>query len=277
MTTNAAMVQLWNGPASAAWSAGADRYDAMLEGLGARLVAAACLSQGERVLDVGCGSGQTSRQAAEAVGGSGAVVGVDVSASLIALATARSDAALRFVEADAQTRAFSEAFDVIISRFGVMFFDDPVTAFRNLLGATVPGGRLAFVAWQAAPLNEWVLLPLSMIVPVVGPPELPPPGAPGPFAFADADRLRGLLVEAGWTEVVLEDVQSDVWVGGATTAAEGVVFTTTDTFGQMLLAKATDDQRAEALTRLEEAYEQRVVDGQLRLGAAAWLVTARRP
>ena len=114
-----------------------------------------------------------------------------------------------------------------------------------------------------------------MIVPVVGPPELPPPGAPGPFAFADADRLRALLVEAEWTEVALEDVQCDVWVGGATTAAESVAFTTSDTFGQMLLAKATDDQRAEALTRLEEAYEQRVVDGRLRLGAAAWLVTAR--
>ena len=126
------------------------------------------------------------------------MVGVDVSASLIALATARSDAALRFVEADAQTRAFSEAFDVVISRFGVMFCDDPVAAFRNLLVAMVSGG-LVFVAWQAAPLNEWVLLPLSVIVPVVGPPELPPPGAPGPFAFADADRLRALLVEAGWT------------------------------------------------------------------------------
>jgi ubiquinone/menaquinone biosynthesis C-methylase UbiE len=277
MTTNAAMVKLWNGPASAAWVAAADKYDAMLEGLGARLVATAGLSPGERVLDVGCGSGRSSRLAAAEVLPDGAVLGVDVSADLVALATARSDDALRFVEADAQTYVFDEAFDVVISRFGVMFFDDPVAAFRNLLAATRPGGRLAFVAWQAAPLNEWVMLPLSAIVPVVGPPDLPQPGARGPFAFADPAKVQQLLTEAGWTDVALEDVRVDVPAGGATTAAEAVAFITDDTFGQMLLANATDDQRNEALTALEQAYEQRVANGELRLGAAAWLVTANRP
>jgi ubiquinone/menaquinone biosynthesis C-methylase UbiE len=277
MTTNAAMVQLWNGPASVAWSQAADQYDAMLEGLGARLLAAAHLSEGERVLDVGCGTGRMSRLAAAEVGSDGAVVGVDVSAGLLAEARARSDEGLRFLEADAQTHVFDEPFDVVLSRFGVMFFDDPVGAFRNLLAATRPGGRLVFVAWQAPPLNEWIVLPLSVIVPLVGPPELPEPGAPGPFAFADRERVEALLADAGWTEVTTEDVREDVPVGGAATAAEAVAFTSSDTFGQMLLAKATEDQRTEARTTLEKAYQERMVDGRVRLGAAAWLVTARKP
>lgn len=281
MTVNSDMIQLWNGEASASWSQSPERYDAMLDGLGQRVLAAAALTEGERVLDVGCGAGQLTLQAAEQVGPTGTVLGVDVSHDLVAVTTARASEAglaqVAAVEADAQVHAFPTAgFDAVLSRFGVMFFADPVGAFGNLLAATAPGGRLAFVAWQAAPSNEWITVPLMAVLPHVGPPTLPPPGAPGPFAFGDPDRLRSLLTEAGWSQVGIEDVQTTLCVGGARTGQEAAAFTSGDAFGRMVLAAAEPAAREAALTALREAYDGHVVDGEVRLKAAAWLVTARR-
>jgi len=227
MTSNSDMVRLWNSEASASWSSHPERYDAMLAELGDRLLAAAGLVAGERVLDVGCGAGQLSLQAADRVGATGRVLGVDVAVDLLTVAARRAAGVDQagFLQADAQEHAFEgSAFDIVLSRFGVMFFADPVAAFANLLAATASGGRLAFLAWQAAPLNEWVTVPLGAVVPHVGFPALPPPGAPGPFAFGDADVVRSLLADAGWADVAVEDVQATVPVGGARTAQEAVDF-----------------------------------------------------
>ena len=236
MTTNSEMIGLWNSPASASWATRPERYDAMLSELGERLLRVAAPTPEERVLDVGCGAGQLSALAAELVGPTGQVLGVDVAVDLLAVA-----------------------------------------AFANLLATTTPGGRLAFVAWQAAPLNEWMTLPLGAVVPHLGFPELPAPGAPGPFAFADLAALQDLLADAGWAGVQVEDVQTTVSVGGARTAQQAVDFLTEDTFGQMLLGKADPTSRSAALTALFDAYAERVADGALRLKAAVWLVTAHRP
>jgi SAM-dependent methyltransferase len=275
---NSEMVELWNGPDSEAWVETPERYDAMLEPLGVLALDAAALRAGESVLDVGCGSGQLTLQAAERVGPTGRVVGADVSGPLVARARQRgADAGnVAFVEADAQVHDFGgPAFDAIVSRFGVMFFDDPATAFRNLRSAGNPSGRLAFVAWQAAPLNEWVMTPIGALVPHLGMPELPPPGSPGPFAFADADHVRSVLTAAGWRDVQVEGVETTVLVGGPGSAEDVVEFYQRDLFGRLMLAKAPEDKRLAALADLREAVGAGMSEDGLRQRAAVWVVTAR--
>jgi SAM-dependent methyltransferase len=282
MPSNSEMVELWNSEAAAGWASRPERYDAMLVELGMRALDAAQLEPGEHVLDIGCGAGQLTLQAAERVGPDGSVLGVDVAAGLLGVARQRAKQAglgqVDVLQADAQDHAFPAAsFDVVLSRFGVMFFDDPVSAFANLQAATRPGGRLALVAWQPAPLNEWATLPRVATSPHVEPPPIADPGAPGPFAFGDGERLRSILTDTGWCDVVLEDLQTTVSVGGARTADEAVDFITADTFGKLLLRSATPAQRKAATDALREAYAARLADGEVRVRAAAWLVTARRP
>jgi SAM-dependent methyltransferase len=281
-TTNEDMVQLWNGEGGATWAARPERYDAMLGGFGERVLQAAALVPGERVVDVGCGGGQLTLQAAQAVGAGGSVVGLDVSTQLLALTRRRAaEAGLTHVavlEADAQSHPFSAGgFEVVLSRFGVMFFADPVAAFANLLRATAQGGRLAFVCWQPAPMNEWVTVPMFAVGPVVGFPDPPAPNAPGPFAFGDGDRLRDILTTAGWSDVQLEDVQTTISPGGSRTPEEAVNFFAEDTFGQLLLRKAEPAQQAAALEALRAAYDAHSAPDGIRVKAAAWIVTARRP
>jgi SAM-dependent methyltransferase len=276
---NSEMVQLWNSPESDAWVVTPERYDAMLEHLGRLALDAAGLRAGEAVLDVGCGSGQLTMQAAEIVGATGRVVGADVSGPLIRRARQRAGdtANVSFVEADVQVHDFAdETYDALVSRFGVMFFDDPVAAFSNLRSATAADGRLAFVAWQAAPLNEWVMTPVGALVPHLGMPELPPPGAPGPFSFADADHVRSVLSTAGWSDVQVEGVETTLLVGGPGSADDVVDFYQRDLFGRLMLAKATPEQQAAALTDLRQAVSAAMTEEGLRQRAAVWVVTARR-
>ena len=280
MAGNDDMVTLWNSEAAAAWATRFERYDAMLGALGERTLEAAALLPGERVLDVGCGAGQLTLQAAAVVGSTGSVLGVDIAADLVAVAGRRAtDAGLCQVEVlqtDAQGHRFTpHVFDAVISRFGVMFFDDPVAAFTNLREATVPGGRLAFVCWQPAPQNEWFTVPLVAVAAHIDVPAPPPPGSAGPFAFGDGDRVRAILSSAGWTDVGLEAVQTTVSPGGARTPAEAVSFITDDTFGRNVLVTASPEARGVALSALEAAYAAHAGPDGIRLNVAVWVVTAR--
>lgn len=279
--SNAEMVSLWNSEVASSWATHPDRYDGMLAPLGWLALDAAHLRPGERILDVGCGAGQLSLEAAARVSPGGSVVGADLSIPLLELARERAErarvASATFVEADAQVHRFDVPFDVVISRFGVMFFADPVAAFANLHAATVEGGRLAFVCWQPAPANEWVVAALNAFRPHVDLPAPPPPGAPGPFAFGDPDHIKGVLEAAGWADVEIGGVMTTVAVGGATTVDEAVEFYLEDNFGRMLLASASPEQRAAATRSLEEALAPHVSGGHVGLGAAVWVVTADRP
>jgi SAM-dependent methyltransferase len=204
----------WNGSEQAAhWVSHQQQYDRMLAPFIDMILGAAALSAGDNVLDVGCGCGSTTLAAAEAAA-PGPVVGVDLSAPM--LARARDSAALgalvnaSFEQGDAQDHPFGQVFDVVISRFGVMFFADPVAAFANLRAATRPGGRMAFVCWQPLIANEWLMIALAALAEHVRLPDPPEPGAPGMFSLAEPGRIQGILGDAGWRQVTLTSRDPDL-------------------------------------------------------------------
>src|SRR5215207_3914338 len=189
-----------------------DTNEALLAPAGQAMLDAAKLRPGERVLDVGCGYGTSTLEAEERVAPTGRVVGVDISAAMLQGARQRVVVAglddIELLHADAQTHEFAAgSFDAVISRFGLMFFDDPTSAFGNLARALRPGGRLAFVCPQDPMKSEWVAVAFGAAIAVVGhPPELGNPGAPGAFALADPDRMSHLLADAGFRDMHLDTV-----------------------------------------------------------------------
>jgi len=196
---------------------------------------------------------------------------------MLAVARARGAAAgldqLTFELADATTWRPNAPADVVISRFGVMFFDDPVAAFANIRAGLRGGGRLVFAAWQAVLDNPWMVVPAAAVGSVLTLPAPTDPGAPGPFAFADADRVRSLLAEAGWTEVVIDAVRRPMWVGAD--PADAVGFFRSTRLGQEVFRSATPDQIAAAEAAAIDALGIHVTDDGVVLDGAAWVVTAR--
>ena len=205
---NADQIAYWNAGAGETWAAMQARLDQQLEPLGLRAMEALAPKPGERILDIGCGAGQSTLALASAVGPTGLALGLDISRPLLSVAEGRAREAgldqARFVEADAQIHAFeSKAFDGVYSRFGVMFFADPIAAFTNIRKALKPGGRLAFVCWRSHAENVFMSLPAQSVAHLLPPSPPPVPNAPGPFAFADGDRLKGILEAAGFSAVTL--------------------------------------------------------------------------
>lgn len=274
---NAEQVEYWNGPEGEHWVEHEVRFDAMLAPFVEPVLDGARVTEGTRVLDVGCGNGALARAAA-ARGAS--VVAVDISAPMIARARERAAAeglgGVECVLGDAQVLRFAPEFDAVVSRFGVMFFTDPEAAFANLAGALRPGGRLAFVCWQDQFANEWIAVPGAALVGVVGPPDMPPPGAPGPFAFADADRVEAMLRAAGFGAVEVSGVRFPLLVGGGLGLDDTVAFLAGGGMGQRFLAGAGEEATARALAALREAFAPFVTPEGVRMQSAAWLVVAQR-
>ena len=175
------------------------------------------------MLDIGCGAGSSSLALAARVGPRGHVLGVDISEQLVARARALlpADAPVRFGLADASSAALPErAFDLLFSRFGVMFFDDPAAAFAHMRRALKPGGRLAFVCWRVAAENDWTRLPMGAVAGIVPPLPPPEPDAPDPFSFGDRDRVARILTEARFADVDVVAFDRAIPFGaGATRAA----------------------------------------------------------
>lgn len=200
---NAAQRAYWNGEPGRNWVANQSDLDAMLAEVTALLLDEIAPAAGSRLLDVGCGAGETTVALARLVGPGGMVTGIDISEPLLGLARARAEAAdlgnVLFLHADAAVHRFEpESVDRIVSRFGVMFFADPAAAFRNLATALRPGGEIVFVAWAEPARNPWFSLPLEAAVERLGPPEPVAADAPGPTAFRDIGRVVGLLEAAGF-------------------------------------------------------------------------------
>jgi len=274
---NADQIAYWNANAGQTWAALQDRLDRLIEPLGAAAMAALAPAAGERVLDIGCGCGQTTLALADRVGPTGAVTGADISHPMLAVAQQRASghANVRFVEDDVQTHLFAPgALDAAFSRFGVMFFGDPVRAFANIRKALRPGGRLAFVCWRPFDQNPWMNTPMIAAQPLLGEQPAPPdPFAPGPFAFADADRTRGILGDAGWVDVDI--TPHDEKIGSPTLDAALEVALRVGPLGAQIREKP---ELAEAvLDVIRASLSPHMTPEGLRLGTATWIVQARAP
>jgi SAM-dependent methyltransferase len=275
---NADMRKAWDGLDGDIWAASADQYEARGAGHRRLLLQAAAIASGERVLDLGCGNGASTREAAQ-MAEPGEVVGIDLSTAMLANARARSAAAgltnVTFVHGDAQTYDFEpESFDVIISNAGAMFFDDKATAFTNLRRALRPGGRIALMAWQRLEENEWLTVLREALA--MGR-DLPAPvvGMPGPFGLADRDQVRAMLSETGFTDVEFGDVREPS-VFGATTA-EAFALMSDDGPTRGLLEDLSDADKATALDQLRAVVDAHETPSGVAFGSASWLIQARRP
>ena len=276
---NAEQITYWNEQAAPLWLAENARLDAMLAPRGLAALERARPAAGERVLDVGCGVGQTSLQLAARVGPKGSVLGADISAPMLARARERASAEklanLRFENADAQTFSFTpNGVDLVFSRFGVMFVADPAAAFANIARALRPGGRLAFVCWQALGQNPWMSNSIAAIAKHVSLPAPPAPDAPGPFSFADAARVRGILERAGFRAVSHEPLLGEIVLGR--TVDEALDFALQVGPAGSALREATPAQRAAASASIREALAAYATPDGVRMKYAAWIVTAER-
>ena len=266
---------LWNGPSGHAWVEAQETLDQMLKPFEELLLADIAAGSAHAVLDVGCGTGSTTLAVTRALGPTGHCTGIDISEPMLALArerAARDGANATFVCADAQRYAFEPAtIDAIISRFGVMFFDDAVAAFANLRRAARPDAALRFVAWRSAAENPFMTTAEQAAAPLL--PELPPrrPDAPGQFFFADRERVRTILTNSGWTDVAIEpaDVTCEFPAVAldAYLARLGPVGT--------VLRDADEATRARVTQAIRPAFDRYIQGDVLRFTGACWLVTAR--
>ena len=278
---NEEQTEHWNSDEASHWVTHQLRYDTMLAPFGDRLLAAARVAGTDRVLDVGCGCGATTLAASRRAS-AGSATGVDISTLMLDLARRRATeermANVSFVAGDAQTYPFpSGGFDAAISRFGVMFFDDPLAAFANLATALASGGRLAFVCWQDLLSNPFVAVPGLAIAEHVELPDLGPPGGPGMFALADPVRIRSLLTDAGFIELVIEPLAEEILLGGGGTLGDAVEFLREGGMGRAVLAGVDEATKDRAVAAVSDALAPYVTAEGVRIGTAAWLVTARRP
>lgn len=274
---NADQIEYWNSKVGDIWVQMQERMDRALTPVTAALLAAAAPQPGESVLDIGCGAGETTLAAAFAVGDAGDVVGLDISEQLLARARERGEALLSpasFIHADAASWADDGDFDLIMSRFGVMFFADPQAAFAHFHQLAAPGGRLVFACWQPAARNLWATLPLRVLADLL--PEQPAadPHAPGPFAFADAARVATLLEAAGWHDIAFHSLPFAMLIGsGDDPIADAVSFNLKIGPAARAVRDAGIGDQARPL--LAAALQDHLRDGGVQLPGAIWLVTAR--
>ena len=280
MTANADQIAYWNEVAGAKWVRNQARLDRLMAPLSEALVEAAAPVRGERALDVGCGCGDLALRLAAVLGGDGRVAAVDVSRPMLTHAAAR-DAALgtgdrapiRWIDADASTHAFAPEVDLMASRFGVMFFDDPPAAFANLRRALKPDGRFAFVAWRHRAEVEWMQKPLEWLAPVLPMPAFSD-GEPGPFGLADGPRTRAMLEGAGFVEVTADRLDRAIVIGADLDDAVAMLSETGPAAGAV--RDAEPGEQHEARRRLREhlaGHADR--KGVVRLGAACWIYRGR--
>ena len=278
MAPNEKQSEAWNGGESVHYVDYADRYDRQLAPFTEALLEQIRLTPRQSLLDVGCGCGALTLAAAHFAD---SAVGIDISTPLTEVASERASTALidnvDFVVADAQTYAFAPGtFDLVVSQFGLMFFDDPVGAFSNLRRSLAPGGRLAFISWQGLPANEWLTVIASQVAKYV---EIPEFGGlskgPGMFALMDQDETKALLETAGFTEVAFESLAPIILIGGGGTVDQAMEFLLGMGMARGLVGLAGTDAHDEVVEAVRLSLTERYEPGVgVQFGASAWIVTA---
>jgi ubiquinone/menaquinone biosynthesis C-methylase UbiE len=277
---NAEQITYWNETAAPKWLAHQRILDAQIRPLGQATMDRARIGAGEHVIDVGCGAGDTTLEIASRVGSSGEVLGIDVSTPLLERARERARetraANVRFENADAQTHPFPErAFDAVFSRFGIMFFSDATRAFANLLRALREGGRLAFVCWQALDKNPWMAVPTAAAATVIPFPPRGPADAPGPFGFADPERIRRVVDGAGFCDLSVESLETMLDVGEPDLDRSVDFIVRMGPTGSALL-QAGPDALPRVVAVVKQAVARYHTERGLHMPGAVWIVSARR-
>lgn len=278
MTANQQQIEAWNGAESVHYLDHADRYDRQLAPFTHALLELVQLEPHHSVLDVGCGCGFMTLAAARRAR---TVIGADLSAPLLEVAASRARSAslanAEFLMADAQTHEFNErSFDLVISQFGLMFFDDPVSAFANLRRALAPRGRIAFLCWQGLEANEWVSVVGRSVAQRVALPDLGgQAGGPGMFSLKNPDEITRLLDAAGFTRIEIEPISPSILLGGGGTLDESTEFLLGMGIVRGLLGRLDPEARDAAIESVRRSLSERYEPGVgARLGAAAWLASA---
>lgn len=265
----------WNQEAGARWTRAQTLIDAWMEPITAELLRAADLQPGQRVIDVGCGGGTTALAVAEQVGPGGRVLGIDVSRAMLEYARGRSveGGPVEYVLADAAEHPFEpESTDLIISRFGVMFFVDPVRAFTNLRASLRPGGRMVMACWGAPELSPWADYGMRALPELT--PRLPAPDdGPGPFSLSAESRVREILQAAGFEAVRLVSFSTPLCPGASVDSAIDMM-TEVGPLSRAL-AEVDDATRGEMLARVRSFLEREYRDGPPSIDSATWIIHAR--
>ncbi len=274
---NVEMAKAWDGEEGARWAEHAEHYEATGDRQWRALADTGLITASAAVLDIGCGTGKSTRNAAR-LAPAGSALGVDLSARMLErareLATTEGVTNVDFLQADAQVHPFeTQSFDTAISVFGAMFFADPVAAFTNMARALRPGGGLAMLAWRELGRNEWVAALRSALAMGRELPE-PPAGAPGPFQMVDAEFVRRVLGEAGFAAVELESVDEPVRLGAD--ADDAFEFLSATGMAKGLTQDLDEPTRQQALDNLRAVLAAHETEDGVLLASSAWLVTARR-
>ena len=265
-TANSEMSEYWNDRAGPNWVNFQQQLDGQIRILGEKAMDQAAIKAGQKVLDIGCGCGDSALELARRV---------DLSAPMLDHAGLEPALNLDFEQVDAQTSEFPPAAcDHIFSRFGVMFFDQPVAAFGNMRGALKATGRLSFVCWRALDENPWMSIGIEVALQFVAPPDPIPPGAPGPFALAAPNRAREILEQAGYSDISVAPLDQGIYLSGPGTVAEAAALTChLGPVARVLADADADTKRAveEALVTTFTPYH----DGTgVRMASACWIVSA---
>ena len=279
MSPNQQQHDAWNGPESTHYVDHADRYDRQLEPITGALLQRAAIEAHQAVLDIGCGCGAATLAAAASCR---RALGVDISEPLVSVAVSRAQLAsldrAEFLVADAQTHAFEEgAFDILISQFGLMFFEDPVGAFSNLWRALAPNGRIVFASWRGIADNEWLAPVRSAVQRYTTVPDLGGlANGGGMFQLRDRSETVGLMEAAGFEGIVVDQIDSPLLIGGGGSLDETADFLFGMGIVRGLLGPLDDGQRGSAIAEVRAELEHLHEEGVgVRLGSGVWLVSAQ--
>ncbi len=279
-TANSGQVEYWNTSVGQIWAEHQALLDRQIKPLGEIAMKALRLQRGTRGLDIGCGCGQTTLDLSEWTGPTGLVTGVDISRPMLEIARNRPRpsvaGAVKFVEADAQTADLTfggEPYDFVFSRFGVMFFENPDAAFANIRKALKPKARLSFVCWRSPEENPWMTAPAKVVAHLVPPPAQPQaqdPLAPGPFAFAEASRITGILSRAKFINIDVRPLNMQIGAGGL----DDQLILSLQIGPLGAIARAHPELVAEMKGPVRDYIRPFVIDGKVKMPAACWVATA---
>ncbi|HZA87564.1 MAG TPA: methyltransferase domain-containing protein [Acidimicrobiales bacterium] len=269
----------WNGDSGQRWIQDPDRRDQVLAPIADALLDAAALTAGEHVLDIGCGCGATTFAATHTIGANGTVTGIDLSDPMLDVARRRAAAAghdnVSFVQGDAQTHDLGTGlFDVAISRFGTMFFADPVAAFTNTAAALVPGGRMCLATWQPLVANPWLTVPGAALLRYGTLPDTADDAGPGMFAQSEPDVVRQVLADAGYEDISLHPVDVTLTLGAE--PDEAAEYLADSGPGRAVLATIPDPDKPAALNAVRATLADHTDHAGVHLDAGIWIITAIR-